>query len=170
MVYVPQCSLSLMKLRRHLPRRIQNSLSKRRILPWKVCQRCLYIWESTSLVSNAVTTRSASNKRKISDRRCQDHRVNSHSGKNHHHHFHPLFQPRHRFIALQINSGTFALVMPQLPRFTNFRTSNRPTSRIPESSGFDQNKPTNRSFHLQAKSLTNSNESPQTSADRSQHQ
>jgi hypothetical protein len=47
------------------PSKNSNSLSKRRILPCKVNQRCLYIWESTSLVSNAVTTRSASKKQKL---------------------------------------------------------------------------------------------------------
>src|SRR5271154_4985056 len=90
----------------------------------------------------------------------------------HHHHFHPLLlvNPSNHFIALQINSGTFALVMHQPPCFANFRTSNRRTIPLAVSSVFDQNKPANRSILQKAKSLTNSNESTQISAVRSQHQ
>jgi hypothetical protein len=70
-VYVPECTeqiLSLMKLRRlygagfeefNIP--FPNGV----LFSEKSVNDVLYIWESTSLVSNAVTTRSASRKRKI---------------------------------------------------------------------------------------------------------
>src|SRR5271154_4610006 len=90
----------------------------------------------------------------------------------HHHHFHPLLlvNPSNHFIALQINSGTFALVMHQPPRFANFYTSNRLTIRLVVSSVFERNKLTNRSIRPKPRSLANSNESTQIAADHFQHQ
>jgi hypothetical protein len=155
--------------------------------PGKSVNDVLHIWESTSLVSNAVTTRSASKKRKIIEIEDDVEDVNSPSGTETFHpntqpirermrnHIHPFFQllllnPSNHSTALQINSGTFVSVMLQLLRFANFPTSNRPTIRLSVSSVFEQNTPANHSVRQKAKSLANSNESTQTSADRSQRQ
>ena len=74
--YVPECSeqiLSLMKLRRLYGADFAFSSLEEFIIPFpngvyfpgKSVNNVLYIWESTSLVSNTVTTRSASKERKI---------------------------------------------------------------------------------------------------------
>ena len=79
-------------------------------------------------------------------------------------HFHLLFQlhlinPTNPSIALQINSGTFVLVMLQQLCFASSRTSDRPTIRLAVSSAFERNKPTNCSIRQKAKFPAYSNES-----------
>src|SRR5271156_2073590 len=75
-IYVPECSeqiLSLMKLRRLYGADFAFTSLEEFEIPFpngvffsgKSVNDVLYIWESTSFVSNAVTTRSASKKRKI---------------------------------------------------------------------------------------------------------
>jgi hypothetical protein len=94
-VYVPECTeqiLSLMKLRRlygaHFAftslEEFDLSFPNGGYFPGKSVNDVLYIWESTSFVSNAVTTRSASKMRKIIEINDDDvedvEDVNSYSG------------------------------------------------------------------------------------------
>ena len=89
-VYVPECTeqiLSLMKLRRLYGAGFTFTSLEEFKIPFpngvffsgKSVNDVLYIWESTSLISNAVNTRSASKKRKIIDVE-YDEDVNSYSG------------------------------------------------------------------------------------------
>jgi hypothetical protein len=84
----------------HLPRKTQNPFPNGAFFPGKSVNDVLHIWESTSLVSDAVTTHSASNKRKIFEIDDDVDDVISQSGSEnlsekhvksfHHRHFHPL--------------------------------------------------------------------------------
>src|SRR5271155_5149274 len=77
--------------RLRISRPSKNSFPKGVFFPGKSVNDILYIWESTSLISNAVTTRSASKKRKIVEIYEDDvEDVNSHSGSET---LHPNTQP-----------------------------------------------------------------------------
>jgi hypothetical protein len=140
MVYVPQCSVSLMKLRRHLPRRIQNSLSKRRILPCKVNQQC-----TLHLGINLSRLQCCNHAQRLQKAKIDDdvEDVNSVNTETLHPNTQPIGEAKlinfqflrariiiiililhllqlrlmelsNRFIVPQTCSSTFALVMPQL--------------------------------------------------------